>query len=100
LLGEGPRVVLVTDGGEGAVVVTHDGAVRVPAPRVTVVDRIGAGDAFSGGFLAWWSMRGLGRGDLADADAVQAATGYACLVAAKTCERAGAAPPTLEDLTE
>ena len=33
--------------------------------RPTVVDTIGAGDAFGGGFLAWWISRGLGAAELA-----------------------------------
>ena len=99
LLRDGPRVVLVTDGGEGAIVVTAAGdELRVPAPHVTVVDTIGAGDAFSAGFLAWWRLRGLGRDDLADLDAVRDATAFACVVAARTCERAGASPPRLAEL--
>jgi fructokinase len=63
-----------------------------------VVDTIGAGDAFGGGFLAWWSLRGLGRDELADTDAVRAATRFACVVAARTCERPGAQPPRLAEV--
>jgi len=63
-----------------------------------VVDTIGAGDAFGGGFLAYWRMKGLDRDRLGDADAVQAATTFACVVAARTCERAGANPPRLSEL--
>jgi fructokinase len=66
----------------------------VAAPAVRVVDTIGAGDAFSGGFLARW--RPAAGGDLEPA--VAAAT-YGALVAAMTCERAGASPPTLEEVT-
>src|SRR4051794_41118206 len=51
LLDVGPRVVLLTRGGDGAVTVTAGGDVPVPAPPVKVVDTIGAGDAFGGGFL-------------------------------------------------
>ena len=61
----GPSVVLLTRGGEGVTVVTADGATDVPAEQVEVVDTIGAGDAFGGGFLAWWRRAGLGAGDLA-----------------------------------
>ena len=48
--------------------------IAVAAPPVDVVDTIGAGDAFSGGWLAWWAERGLGRDDLGDRDAVAEAT--------------------------
>jgi fructokinase len=98
LLADGPGVVLVTMGGEGALVVTADEEALVPAPRVEVVDTIGAGDAFSGGFLAYWRMRGLGPEALADREAVTAAADFACRVAAITCSRAGASPPRLSEL--
>jgi fructokinase len=98
LLDDGPRVALVTDGGEGALVVTADAELRVPAPAARVVDTIGAGDAFGGGFLAWWSLRGLGRDELADTGAVRDATRFACVVAARTCERPGAQPPHLTEV--
>jgi fructokinase len=98
LLQDGPAVALLTQGGEGAVVVTATDAVRVPAPAVRVVDTIGAGDAFGGGFLAWWSGRDLGRDQLADVDRVVEATRFAAVVAARTCERAGADPPRLAEL--
>jgi fructokinase len=98
LLEEGPSVALVTDGGKGALVITADAELRVPAPTARVVDTIGAGDAFGGGFLGWWSLRGLSRDDLADTDAVRDATRFACVVAARTCERPGAQPPTLAEV--
>jgi sugar/nucleoside kinase (ribokinase family) len=45
----------VTRGGDGALLVTADGAESVPAFAVDVVDTTGCGDAFSAGFL-----RGVG----------------------------------------
>jgi fructokinase len=98
LLKLGPQVVLLTRGGDGAVVVTAGGAAEVPAPPTQVVDTIGAGDAFGAGFLAWWHARGLGAAALSDTDAVVEAAGFAALVAARTCERAGASPPRLSEL--
>jgi fructokinase len=98
LLAEGPQVALVTLGGDGALIVTADREERVEAPKVTVVDTIGAGDAFGGGFLASWRLQDLTRDALADAGAVREATRFACAVAARTCERAGASPPRLSDL--
>jgi fructokinase len=93
LLAKGPRAILLTRGGEGAVALGAFGARRVPAPPVRVVDTIGAGDAFSAGFLARWRP----GDDLADGDLVEAATAFACRVAALTCARAGADPPRLAE---
>jgi len=98
LLGRGPAVVLLTRGGAGATVLSAGRAAAVPAPPVDVVDTIGAGDAFSGGWLAWWSQQGLGRDELGDAERVVAATRFACRVAARTCARAGASPPWRAEL--
>jgi fructokinase len=98
LLAGRASVALLTRGGDGVVVITATAEVEVPAPPVEVVDTIGAGDAFGGGFLAWWRRAGHGREQLADLDAVVEATRFGCLVAAKTVERAGASPPTLAEL--
>jgi fructokinase len=98
LLQGGPRVVLLTCGGEGVQVVTAAGDVRIPAPVVEVVDTIGAGDAFGGGFLAWWRSQGLGREQLDDQAAVVEAAGFGALVAARTVARAGASPPYLHEV--
>jgi fructokinase len=98
LLADGPQVALVTLGGDGAQIVTADHEEQVEAPTVTVIDTIGAGDAFGGGFLTSWRLNDRDRGALADADAVREATRFACVVAARTCERAGASPPRLSDL--
>lgn len=47
--------VLVTLGGEGALLLEPGGEVeRIPAERVDVVDTTGAGDSFDAGFLAAW----------------------------------------------
>ncbi len=98
LLERGPTVVLVTRGAAGATIVTAAGSEDVAAPQVDVVDAIGAGDAFGGGFLAWLHRDGHGREALADPALVRAATDYGVRVAARTCERAGATPPTRAEL--
>jgi fructokinase len=97
LLG-GARAGVVTLGGEGALVVGSTGALRVAAPAVDVVDTIGAGDAFGGGLVAWWHMHDLRRDELGDLDTLVEATAFACRVAALTCARAGATPPTLVEV--
>jgi fructokinase len=98
LLEDGATAAVVTRGADGALVVTPGGEVAVPAPRVEVVDTIGAGDAFGGALVAWWRREGLGAEALAEVDALAEATRFACLVAARTCERPGAWPPRLEEL--
>ena len=98
MLEGGPAAVLLTRGAHGATVFTAAGETDVPAPPARVVDTIGAGDAFGGGFLAWWRERGLGREALAGHGTVVEGARFACLVAARTTERAGASPPRREEL--
>ena len=98
LLEHGPRVVLLTRGPEGAVVLTPHDELAVQVPPTQVVDTIGAGDAFGGGFVAWWTLRGLHADDLADTNKVYEAARFAAQVASRTVERAGAEPPDLTDL--
>jgi fructokinase len=98
LLVDGPTVGVLTRGGDGAVVVTADRDVAVAPPKADVVDTIGAGDAFAGGFLSWWHERDLGPEALGDLDTAVEATRFGCRVAARTCERAGASPPYRSEL--
>jgi fructokinase len=94
----GVRVVLRTDGGGSVEIRTSTDQVSVPVPRVEVVDTVGAGDAFGGGFLAAWAAAGHGRVELASIDRVVEAVTFAIRVAGVTCARAGADPPTLAEL--
>jgi fructokinase len=98
LLADHGGVALVTLGQDGALVVTQEAVVAVAAPAVEVVDTIGAGDAFMGGFLAYWREHGLGRADLGRLDELERAVAFACRVAAITCSRAGADPPRADEL--
>ena len=98
LLDDGPSVGLLTRGPSSALVITRTAEVAVPSPRTKVVDTIGAGDAFGGGFVAWWHAHGLGREDLGVIDKAVEATEFACLIAARTCARPGASPPRLSEL--
>ena len=94
----GVRVVLRTDGGAPVEVRTSTERVSVPVPPVEVVDTVGAGDAFGGGFLAAWAAADHGRAELASIDRVVEAVTFAIRVAGVTCARAGADPPTLAEL--
>ncbi len=91
-------VVLFTDGAEAVRILAAGTEVVVDVPRVPVVDTVGAGDSFSGGFLAWWMHHGKGREDLADVDSVVAAARFGVAVASITCQRAGAEPPHIADV--
>ncbi len=98
LLGEKLALVLVTDGPRPARAFLASGEVSVAVPEVEVADTIGAGDAFSGAFLAWWSANGLGREDLRRAAPVREALRAAAEVASLTCTRPGAGPPWLAEM--
>ena len=58
LLEKGVGCVAVTQGAKGALVVTADEVIEVPAYAVEVVDTTGCGDAFSAGFLRGLSLGG------------------------------------------
>jgi fructokinase len=101
MLDLGARLVLVTLGAEGALAVSSLGTVRVAAPKVEVVDTIGAGDAFGAAVLAWLHDHDSLRPDLAlDREGLESMLGFACLVAAITCTRAGADPPWRAELAK
>jgi fructokinase len=98
LLADGAGVILVTDGARAVTVLSKGFAFDLPVPAVEVVDTVGSGDAFGGGFLARWTERGLGRGDLADPAALEDAVGLGIEVASLTAQRPGADPPRRADL--
>ncbi|WP_345522797.1 sugar kinase [Nocardioides conyzicola] len=77
LVAAGVGCVAVTQGAKGALVVTADEVIEVPAYDVDVVDTTGCGDAFSAGFLRGLSLgRDLrGAAELGCATAAQVAGG-------------------------
>lgn len=60
LIRSGAHEVIVKHGAAGATAYDAERSVTVPARSVTVVDSIGAGDAFSAGYLSGW-LDGLAR---------------------------------------
>jgi len=98
LLALGVRLVLRTHGSDDVEVRMGSGLASVPVPTVDVVDTVGAGDAFGGGFLASWVGAGRGRDDLESIDLVSESVRVAVRVAALSCARPGADPPTLAEL--
>lgn len=103
----GPPLVVITDGSEGALVYqsSTDTQVRVAAPKVEVVDTVGAGDSFMAGLISGLLDAGLlgsaqarQRLDRASSWALSAAVERALSTAAYTVARAGAASPTRADI--
>ena len=95
----GATTVVITRGERGACAYRAGAAPIVrPAREIRLVDTIGAGDAFTSGLLGALSRAGVRDAtELAAAD-LDAALDEAILVAALTCERAGADPPTAAEL--
>ena len=98
LLEQGVGAVLVTHGGDEALGFCAGGEVSVPVPSVQVSDTVGAGDTVGGSFLAYWLEHGFGRRELGDVDLLEAAVTFAVQAAAINCTRAGAEPPTREEM--
>jgi fructokinase len=98
VLRRGAGAVLVTAGSGSVHVLPASGEAEVTVPRVAVIDTIGAGDSFSGGFLAWWSTSGRGVEQLETLDHLVPAVEAAVTVAGVTCTRRGADPPWRHEL--
>jgi fructokinase len=101
ILGLGPRLVVLTLGAAGALARTSAASARVAAHDVTVVDTVGAGDAFSAGLLRrLWEADCLDSGSVAQLgdDELADLMRFAAAVAALQCSRSGASPPTLDEV--
>lgn len=100
-LRRGPKLVIVTRGAQGPLAVFGDSVVERPAPRVNVVDTVGAGDTFHAALLGWFDARGLlspqGLARLSE-EQVTAALDFAAAAAAIVCTRRGANPPTWDEV--
>lgn len=90
LLDLGATVVVVRLGAQGSLVASRRPAIQIhlPAVEVRVVDPVGAGNAYCGGFLAGW----LQTGDLAQAGA------WGAVAASFLVEQVGVPPITAERL--
>ena len=102
LIESGATLVIVTRGERGVLAWhRHAGYIEVTAPRVDVVDTIGAGDTFQGALLvALREMQAIAAQDLValDITKLRKALTFAVTCAAVTCSRAGADPPHRSDL--
>jgi fructokinase len=103
-LASGPALVVVTRGGAGVYAVSAGLELHRRAVPLDLVDTVGAGDSFTSGLLD-----GLHRADLvggARRDALAAideatlgsVVDAAVLIAAITCSRPGADPPTRDEV--
>jgi fructokinase len=96
-------LAVVTRGEHGLRLAGRQGRADVPAPRVAVVDTVGAGDACTAGLLA--ALHERGRLDVPSlsklsVDDLQAVGAAAATVAAFTCARRGANPPWRRELDD
>jgi fructokinase len=97
----GSRLVVLTRGERGATAYARGFRVDVPGETTTVQDTVGAGDAFMAGLLA--TLFDLDRltlptMDLLTQSETERALRFAAKVAAITCARRGADPPSRTDL--
>jgi fructokinase len=102
LQGDRTEIVLLTDGGNGATAFVDDLVVSVPALEVTVVDTVGAGDAFMAACLAVLledsAFGSYGAGVPRERDRLERMLRAAVEVSGVTCSRPGAAAPTRPEL--
>ena len=101
-LERGPRLIVITHGGQGATGHTRTARIALAPAPVDVVDTVGAGDTFNGGLLASLAEQGLltkaAIASLAD-EALHTALDLAIRAAAVTVARAGANPPWRHELS-
>ena len=100
-LDQGPKLIVMTRGSQGAVGYSKRHKVAVEAERVAVVDTVGAGDTFNAGVLASLHEQGaLTKAALAElgAETIRAALSLGAKAAAVTVSRAGANPPWRDEL--
>ena len=98
----GVPLVVITEGPDGATAYHRSGAcAHCSPPPINLADTIGAGDAFTSAFLAYFSRHGLlspeAISGLAEAHLVSS-LGDAVMASAFTCSRLGADPPSRSEL--
>ena len=102
LISNGTKLVCVTQGADGVSGFSSGGEVFVPANKVDVVDTVGAGDTFNAGFLAALSdAEALDKETVAELsqEVFTNALALGAKSAAVTVSRAGANPPTRDELS-
>ena len=97
-LGQGCQRVALTFGAHGAFLQVGAAQASLPAPRVAVVDTVGAGDTFWGSCLADWIISGSRQAPAVAEQRIHSTLQRAVKAAAINCTRAGCQPPTLAEL--
>ena len=92
---EKTQLVVITRGADGIEGFTQDGEVSAAGVKVTVVDTVGAGDTVGAILVEGIVNHGL---DNLVGPTLQSVLNRAAYAAAITCSRAGANPPTFEEL--
>ena len=93
---EGGKLVVITRGGDGASLYRSGKRIDVAAPKIQLVDTVGAGDTFMANFLGELNDLGaLGAGvEAVTEEQLVAAANFAAVAAGMVCERQGCEPPT------
>jgi fructokinase len=96
----GPRFCVATLGELGAIAMLSKERIEVPAPRVEVVDTVGAGDSFMSALLSAMDRdHALGAEARAPSRSeVERWLGFAATASAITCTRKGSDPPTRKEV--
>ncbi len=100
---QGARLIVVTRGGNGAVVSLRGERFEASGRRVGVVDTVGAGDSFQAGLLCGLNELGkatkAGLGEVS-VEECRRVVDFAMAAAATTCTRRGADLPRRSDLPD
>ncbi|MCG8453213.1 MAG: carbohydrate kinase [Spirochaetales bacterium] len=100
-LGLGAGVVVMTQGGDGAVLYSPQMKVQVPGYSVEVKDTIGAGDTFHAALLVRFHQLGILNSHLSSElteDMARDAVSFAVKASALNCACKGANPPTIQQM--
>ena len=102
LLALGPRLAILTQGSHGSILATPRIRTHVPAPRVTVVDTIGAGDTYMAAVIAELDRESLQPHQIDQLTITDLTSlgSTAAAAAAYVVTRAGADPRWITELRE
>lgn len=95
----GCQRVALTFGEQGASLHISEHHAQAVAPKVKVVDTVGAGDTFWGSCLADWVMHDTMDHQAVAVERMQKTLQRALTAAAINCERVGCQPPSAHELT-